>query len=89
MKLHIYTNNAYDTVALIQDDKIVAQWDERAIIDALNCECPDDWDNQGLDMPLDEFEPGNELWAVIDQDGNLHKPDPALFDERQQFHVRD
>ena len=73
------TNNAYDTIVLIRDGRIRSAWtvgqsDEmRAWLeDRLR---PEDWDDQGLDLPLDHY-------------GALIGDDEERLAERIKHHLR-
>lgn len=95
MKLHIYHNNAYDTVALVKDGKVISHWDAMApggtgktvFDDARRTTDVSDWDDQGLSIDLEEFETGNELYLVIDQNGDWDVPDYLMLAERIEFLV--
>ncbi len=96
MKLHLYTNNAYDTVALINDeDQVVSTWDaatpttknNTALTEALTTTDPDLWDNQGDDTDVLDFEDGNELFLIINDDGSWETPDKELLVSRLDFHL--
>ena len=86
MKLHIYTNNGFDTVALVDGETVISQWPETAIEEALKATDPRDWDNQGLEVDLNDFEKGNELFAVVSEIGEIDTPDDDLFSSRIAFH---
>ena len=96
MKLHIYTNNAYDTVALVNEDgKIVSHWDanakggvqKTALEDALYTDDVSEWDDQGHEIAAEEFGEGNDLFLVIHDDGEWEVEDRKLLADRLRFHL--
>lgn len=95
MKLHIYTNNAYDTVALVNDEnQIVSHWDantkggvrDTALEDALYTTDVSKWDDQGHEIDSEEFADGNDLFLVIREDGEWEVDDRELLVSRLSFH---
>lgn len=96
MKLHIYTNNAYDTVALVnQDNQVVSHWDadasggvqKTALEDALYTTDVSEWDEQGHEIDADDFAEGNDLFLVIHEDGEWEVEDRKLLAARLSFHL--
>lgn len=96
MKINLYTNNAYDTVAFVNDDnRIVSHWDAAAksttettaLDDALNADDLSDWDDQGHDIDADEFADGNDLILTIYDDGSWHVADRDLLAARLRWHL--
>lgn len=96
MKIHLYTNNAQDTVALINDDeKVISFWaaeskggvQKTALEDALFTTDPNEWDDQLLEVALDEFEEGNELYLVIHENGSWETEDRELLESRLSFQL--
>jgi hypothetical protein len=96
MKLHIYTNNAYDIVALFNDEgMIVSYWDANspggdkatALEDALYTSDVSGWDDQGHEIDADEFAEGNELFLVILANGEWEVEDRKLLGDRLSFHL--
>lgn len=96
MKLHIYTNNAYDTVALVNDEnQVVSHWDanskggvqKTALEDALYTTDVSEWDEQGHEIDADDFAEGNDLLLVIHEDGEWEVDDRDLLASRLSFHL--
>lgn len=96
MKLHIYTNNAYDTVALVnEENQVVSHWDanakggvqKTALEDALYTTDVSEWDDQGHEIDADEFAEGNDLFLVIHEDGEWKVKNPKLLTDRLSFHL--
>lgn len=96
MKLHIYTNNAYDTVALINEEgKVTSYWDANskggskgtALEDALYTSDVSEWDDHGHEIDADEFAAGNQLFLAILEDGEWQVEDRKLLGERLSFHL--
>ncbi len=98
MKIHIYTNNGYDTVAIVNDeDQVISHWDASDMSQNLNTvfECAlyttdvTTWHDQGLEINLSDFEEGNELLLVIHEDGEWEIKDRELLISRLEFHLRE
>jgi hypothetical protein len=95
MKLHIYTNNACDTVALVNDEgRVVSHWDANskggaqrtALEDALHTTDVSEWDDQGREIDADDFAAGNDLFLIIHEDGEWEVEDRDLLASRLGFH---
>jgi hypothetical protein len=95
MKLHLYTNNAYDTVALVNDDnKVVSHWGVDsalgvALKDALYTTDVSEWGDNGYEIDVNDFAVGNELYLVIEEDGEWEVVDRYLLRTRLSFHLGD
>ena len=90
MKLHVYTNNAYDTVALINDaDQVISYWDETAIESAISTDDVSEWEDQGHKIDEDEFAAGNDLFLVVHENGDWEAKDRDLLTARLSFHLGD
>lgn len=96
MKLHIYTNNAYDTVALVNEQNhVIGHRDasqkggERAtaLEDALYATNVGEWNDHGEEINVDDFAEGNDLVLIIDEDGEWEIQDRELLTERLSFHL--
>ena len=96
MKIHLYTNNAYDTIALIADDgQVTSTWEanapggihETALEDALYTDDLSGWDEQGKDVDPDDFEEGQALFLIINEDGSWETYDKDLTFSRLAFHL--
>lgn len=95
MRLHIYHNNAYDSVVLVNDGRVISYWNaaapgsevrKTAFEEALHATDVNDWDDQGHSIPLKEFAEGSELFLVIYADGEWDVEDADLFEDRLKFH---
>jgi hypothetical protein len=83
-------------VALINDDnQVVSHWDanakggvqKTALEDALYTSDVSEWDEQGHEIDADDFAEGNELFLVIDADGEWEIEDRKLLAHRLCFHL--
>ena len=92
MKLVMTTNNAYDTVLLIDKGKIVSTWrvgQASVLEDYLNTgHRPNDWDVQepsGIRLPTER---GERLARIVDY-GDACGVNGAIYDERRrEFWIR-
>lgn len=89
MKLHFYTNNAYDTVALVNDEnQVVSHWNSTTIEDALNTSDMSEFDNQFLEIEVEDFEKGGQdLFLVVRDGGEWEFEDRDRLESRLRFHL--
>jgi hypothetical protein len=96
MKLHIYTNQSHDTVALINDqNQVIGYWDANdkgggratALEDALYATNPSEWEGHAHEIDVDDFAIGNDLVLIIREDGEWEYNNRDLLIKRLRFHL--